>query len=222
MAGPRLGKAWWSDPVPTQVGVGGWGSCPYTTKQEEAQPGGRERMEALDEGWVHSLRSWASLNFMSPSVYWCPQPSGASRVSYTVSPGGALSGVRMPVTDHCTESGVRKYFRLGSVRETRAWCDHKVWFAYSPPCTLKAPEREACTLKTPEREASTGSHTGQAVGCVSHLFIHLSVFLTTRSLSVSCHWHMDVWSARIHPLFNIQLLEKLPGVLTQRIQPAQM
>lgn len=135
---------------------------------------------------------------------------------------GALSGVSMPVTDHCTESGVRKYFRLGSVRETRAWCDHKVWFAYSPPCTLKAPEREACTLKTPEREASPGSHTGQAVGCVSHLSIHLSVFLTTRSLSVSCHWHMDVWSARIHPLFNFQLLEKLPGVLTQRIQPAQM
>lgn len=93
MAGPRLGKAWWSDPVPTQVGVGGWGSCPYTTKQEEAQPRGRERMEALDEGWVHSLRSWASLNFMSPSAYWCPQPSGTSRVSYTISPGGLSVGL---------------------------------------------------------------------------------------------------------------------------------
>lgn len=134
------------------------------------------------------------VSFMIPSVHWCPQPSAASRVSYTVSPEGGLS-----VELGCLWLTIAH--RMG-LEGTSIW---RVWGRQGPDATIKFDLLihlqlfQACTLKTPEREASPGSHTGQAVGCVSHLFTDLSVLLTTHSLLASCHWHMDIWSACVHP-----------------------
>lgn len=144
-------------------------------------------MDTLDEGWVHSLRSWASL-------------TGQLHESFCALMSSMLS-----------------YFCLESVKQTRAWCDHKVWFAYSPPTVPSMYPKISWERSFFPREP----HRSGWCVCVppicsfvrpsNHLFF-AGQLLLTRGRLVS-----------LYPcLFNIQLLEKLPGVLTQYIQPAQM